>query len=121
MDRAGFTDWLERYARACQENDGAAGAALFADHAEYYPSPFAVPWRGRLEIEANWPDEPGLLNGFACELEPVALEGEVGVARWWARYGDGAEFSSVFLLRFDGDGACTEFTEWYVSRPPESA
>ena len=30
------------------------------------------------------------------------------------------EFANVFVCRFDAEGRCREFTEWYMRRRPEA-
>ncbi len=30
------------------------------------------------------------------------------------------EFANIFVCRFDGDGRCREFTEYYMRRRPEA-
>jgi hypothetical protein len=46
------------------------------------------------------------------------------VANGYSRYldGDGGgvkEFDNLFLLRFDADGRCVEYREWYMRKPDE--
>lgn len=43
------------------------------------------------------------------------------IATGETRYADGNVFSNLFVLRFDSDGRCTEFVEWYVHHPKERA
>jgi hypothetical protein len=51
------------------------------------------------------------------------VEGNVAVATGSSSYlaspGGAVEkvFDNCFVMRFDGDGRCSEFTEWYVQRP----
>ena len=33
------------------------------------------------------------------------------------RYADGKAYSNLFVMRFDGDGRCSEFVEWYMEQP----
>jgi hypothetical protein len=40
------------------------------------------------------------------------------VATGETRYADGRTFSNIFVLAFDGEGRCREFTEWYMEHPP---
>jgi hypothetical protein len=32
-------------------------------------------------------------------------------------YTDGRRFSNLFVLRFDVDGRCSEFVEWFIENP----
>lgn len=125
MDEAVVTSWLERYVAAWRSYDANEIAALFSADAVYRYHPWdeagdAV--EGREAIVASWleaPDEPG---SWTAEYRPWAVDGEhavaVGVSRYLAT-GDAPEavFHNVFLLRFDDDGCCREFTDVYMRRP----
>ena len=41
------TAWITKYQAAWTSNDPEQIAGLFAEDAEYFPEPFAAPWRGR--------------------------------------------------------------------------
>ena len=49
-----FTQWMEAYGRASREDDAVASAALFAEDARYYETPFAEPVLGRQAIYQYW-------------------------------------------------------------------
>ena len=77
--------------------------------------------RADRQIEDD-PDEPGT---YDAAYEPVAIDGETAVATGSSTYTnpDGsirAVYDNCFLLRFDADRRCTEFTEWFVKRPEGS-
>ncbi|HVL64906.1 MAG TPA: nuclear transport factor 2 family protein [Actinomycetota bacterium] len=117
LDMDSFARWTAGYAKACEQNDAAAAAALFSEDAVYYTTPFDQPWDGRSEIEANWGEDDEVLEGFECRCDPIAVTGNVGVARWWAIYpSTGMEFSSVFVVTFADGERASEFREWYMSR-----
>jgi hypothetical protein len=71
-------------------------------------------------ISASAPDAPGT---YAGHYEPVVAEGDRAVAHGRSRYfeADGTtlrtEFDNIFVLRFDEDGRCAEYREWYFERP----
>ena len=75
---------------------------------------------GRAAVVAAWladPDEPG---SWEADYEVLAIDGDACVAHGRTRYltDDRAavdrEFANVFVCRFDDDGRCREFTEWYM-------
>ena len=35
------------------------------------------------------------------------------------RYADGKAYSNLFVMRFDGDGRCSEFVEWFMEQPSD--
>jgi hypothetical protein len=128
MDEAAVASWLERYVAAWRSYAPEAIGDLFADDAVYR----FQPWedgdelvRGRDAIVSNWleaPDDPG---SWTAEYRPFAVGADaaaaVGVTRYLATDGEPeAVFDNVFLLRFDDDGRCTEFTDVYMRRPDRS-
>ena len=136
MDQASLQDWLDRYVEAWKSYDPDQVAALFAEDATYRYHPYdegdAV-LNGRAAIVADWVepegnastrDEPGT---YDAHYEPFAVDGDRAVAVGWSRYWTDASQSSldriyhnVFLLRFDEDGRCSDFTELFM-KGPESA
>ena len=78
-------------------------------------------WREEAEFPgASGRDEPGIYDG---SYRAVAIDGDVAVAVGQRTYTDGPDgpvaevYDNCFLLRFDDDGRCREFTEWFVKRP----
>jgi ketosteroid isomerase-like protein len=119
MTREGVQAWLEAYVGAWRANDAAAIGELFSADAEYRSQPYDEPQRGRDEIVADWlaePDEPG---SWEADYAPLLVEGDRAVATGETRYDDGRTFSNVFVLAFDPDGRCREFTEWYMKHPAD--
>ena len=118
MERAEVARWLERYVAAWQSYDRAEIEALFSEDARYRYHAYDAPIVGREAIAASWledPDEPG---SFDASYECFAVDGERAVALGTSSYPvAGQVFENVFLLRFDADGRCCDFTEWYVKRP----
>ena len=89
----------------------------------YSYDPYSVPIRGRAAIVYSWleqPDSPGTYDGH---YEPLLIEGDYAVANGRSRYfeQDGstlkAEWDNLFVLRFDSEGRCMEYREWYMPRP----
>jgi ketosteroid isomerase-like protein len=119
MTREQVQAWLDEYVAAWRSNDAAAIGALFAEGATYRYHPYDDPERGRDAIVADWledPDEPG---SWEASYAPLLVEGDGAVATGETRYADGQTFSNLFVLAFDGDGRCTEFTEWYMEHPAD--
>jgi len=78
-------------------------------------------WLGEGDHEgASARDEPGT---YDASYEPVAVDGDVAVATGTSTYfvkpGGAVDtvYDNCFVIRFDGEGRCREFTEWYVKRP----
>jgi uncharacterized protein (TIGR02246 family) len=127
VDEEAVAAWLDRYSQAWGTYDPDDIGALFSEDAVYFYNPFDEPVRGREAIVASWledPDEPSTYEG---RYRPVLVAGDQAVARGYSRYFDtnGAvadEYDNLFLLRFDAEGRCTEYREWYMQKPaPDDA
>jgi hypothetical protein len=118
MDADGFREWLERYFAAWASNDAEAVRALFAEDAVYSYGPFRDRARGREEIVRRWV-EGGAQPGLSTWFEPLALEGERGVAHWRVAFDEGeerVELDGIVVVDFDPEGRCTLHREWYDLR-----
>src|SRR5919204_1900214 len=86
MDADAFRVWLERYRTAWRSNDPDAVVALFAEDAVYSYGPFRDDEaHGRDEIVRRWV-EGGVQPGLELSLDPLAVDGDRGVARWRAAF-----------------------------------
>jgi ketosteroid isomerase-like protein len=122
VDRADVARWLAHYVHAWRSYDREAVLGLFADSASYRYRPQEEPLIGSQRIADDWlsdRDEPG---SWDAAFEPIAVDGDTAVAVGSTTYTnpDGsvrAIYDNCFVMRFDPDGRCREFTEWYVQRP----
>lgn len=109
--------WLDAYVEAWRTYDGDAIGELFGTDATYAYHPYDEPLRGRDAIVASWlseRDEPG---SWEASYRPLMVQGDRAVATGETRYADGRTFSNLYVLRFDDDGRCVEFVEWYLEQP----
>ena len=115
--------WLNAYVAAWESRDPAAIGDLYSEDVVYKDYPFQDALIGRDAVVANWlgkHDEPG---SFQAVYEPVAVDGYTAVARGTSTYFDSSGgiaslYHNVFVMRFDDDGRCKEWTEYY-SRDPQ--
>ncbi len=122
MDRAAVQRWLDAYIHAWTTYDTAEIRKLFSKDAACYYHPFGEPIRGRDAIVASWlsPDRREMPGTYAAEHEPIAIDGDVIVTHGRSHYYEPngktlrTEFDNIFVLRFDEDGRCIEFREWFV-------
>ena len=117
MTREGVQAWLDAYVAAWGSYDRAAIGELFAEDATYRYHPYDDPERGREAIVGGWLDEPDEPGSWEASYAPLLVEGDRAVATGETRYADGQTFSNLFVLEFDGDGRCSDFTEWYMEHP----
>jgi SnoaL-like domain len=131
MDHAAAQDWLDRYVTAWLSYEPGPIGDLFSEGVEYRYHPYDEPVVGRDAVVASWlgdtsepgastRDEPGT---FEAAYAPVAVDADVVVATGTSSYRDepGGPFTKVFhncfVMRFDADGRCREFTELYMRQP----
>ena len=125
LDPASVQAWLDAYVQAWLTYDPVAIGALFADDAVYYYDPYSEPLRGRAAIVASWLENRDAPGTYSAHYAPILISGDTAVTNGRSAYtqADGvtpkAEFDNVFVLRFDGDGRCVEYREWYMQAPQE--
>jgi ketosteroid isomerase-like protein len=131
VDRTAVDKWLEAYVEAWKSYDPEQIGALFADNVTYRYHPYDKPVIGREAVVESWlgeGDHPGASTRddegtYDASYRTVAVDGDVAVATGTSSYsatpGGPVEklFHNCFVMRFDADGRCTEYTEWYVQRP----
>jgi ketosteroid isomerase-like protein len=114
--------WLDAYVQAWKSYDPEAIGALFAEDATYAYHPWDEPVHGRGAITASWLEDQDAPGSWAAHYEPLAVDGNVAIATGQSRYfgPDGSllrEFYNCYVIRFDDDGRCSSFTEWYMEKP----
>jgi SnoaL-like domain len=131
VDHAAVQRWLDRYVEAWLTYAPALIADLFSTDAEYRYHPYDEPIVGREAVVASWlgeTSEPGASSRdapgtYEAAYAPVAVEGDVAVATGTSSYRTEPEgpvvrvFHNCFVMRFDAEGRCREFTEFYVRQP----
>jgi ketosteroid isomerase-like protein len=122
MRREDVSGWLERYVAAWKSGDRDEIEALFSDDARYRYHPYDEPLVGKAAIADSWLEDPDPPGSFDASYECFAADADAAVAIGTSTYfGKGRKadrvYDNIFALRFDAEGRCTEFTEWYVRRP----
>lgn len=131
MDSVAAQAWLERYVAAWKSYEPNAIGALFSEDVAYRYHPYDEPVRGRAAVVASWlgesatgasstRDTPGT---YEATYAPVAVDGDVVVATGTSTYREAADgpvvhvYENCFVMHFDGNGLCRDFTEYYIERP----
>jgi hypothetical protein len=115
MDRAGLARWIDSYERAWRTAGTDHLDVLFTEQATYRAAPFEDPVVGLAAIAGFWEAErEGPNEHFTLRWEPVAIEGNVAVARAEVVYGDPAVrvYRDLWIVTLEGDGRCSAFEEW---------
>ncbi len=125
MDRLAAQDWLDRYLAAWLAYDGGLIGDLFAEDVAYRYHPYDDPIVGRDAVVASWLDESGRdePGTYEASYAPVAVDGDAVVATGTSSYRDQQGgpvtlvFHNCFVMSFDDQGRCREFTEFYIKQP----
>jgi ketosteroid isomerase-like protein len=131
MERKDVDRWLEAYVEAWKAYDRDGIAALFTEDVEYRYHPYDDPIRGRDAVVDSWLGESEAEGASSRDPEgtydatyrAVAVDGDVAVATgsstYFAKPGGDVEkiFDNCFVMRFDAEGRCSEFTEWFMEQP----
>jgi SnoaL-like domain len=131
VDRAIAQAWLDKYVAAWLSYDANDIAALFTEDIAYRYHPYDDPIVSRESVVASWlcednadgastRDGPGT---YQAHYEPVAVDDDVVVATGTSSYRERPGgpiirvYDNCFVMRFDTEGRCREFTEYYIKRP----
>ncbi len=115
MDREPILRWIDGYVAAWNSNRPDEIADLFSADARYYTAPFRQPWTGRDEIVAGWLDRQDAPGDTTFEWHPVVETDDLTIIQGETGYlSEKQTFSNLWVLRFDDDGRCREFTEWWM-------
>jgi ketosteroid isomerase-like protein len=123
--------WLDSYVAAWLSYDEDAIRALFTEDIAYRYHPYDDPIVGREAIVASWlgesdsegastRDAPGT---YSAHYAPVAVDDDVVVATGTSSYREQPggpivrSYHNCFVMRFDDEGRCREFTEYYIRQP----
>jgi hypothetical protein len=116
-------DWLKAYVRAWETYSPDAIGDLFTDGATYSYHPYDEPLVGRQAIVESWLKDQDAPGTYEADYRPMAIDGDVAVVNGRSRYFKDSsrseltkEWDNIFVIRFDKDGRCSSFREWYVAR-----
>jgi ketosteroid isomerase-like protein len=129
LDRESVQRWLDAYLAAWKSYDREQIAGLYSEDASCRYHPYDDPIIGRNAIVESWfgagegaptRDPEGTYDGAYIT---AAIDGDLAVVTGTSVYsrepGGPIEetFDNCWLIRFDDQGRCSEFTEWYMKRP----
>jgi SnoaL-like domain len=125
MTKTDLQDWLDRYIQAWRESTTTAIEELFTEDAKYLFHPYDKGDEvvvGREAIVAAWMEDPDDPATWEASYEAWAMDGDRGVGVGTSRYAATADkpertYFNCFLMKFDDDGRCSEFIEYYVRQP----
>jgi ketosteroid isomerase-like protein len=112
--------WLASYGTAWEARDPAAFVRLFAPDLRYHWTPFEAPKEGREALVHAFTAATARQEGISFQATVLSVRGAQGVAHWrcsFVRPGSTltVRLDGIFVMEFDGHGACTLFREWWHS------
>ena len=131
MTREEVDRWLAGYVSAWKSYDPEAIGALFSEDVAYRYHPYDSPCGdGRRSSRRGWargstPTPPSATRRgpTTASYQAVAVDGDVAVATGASLYSEEPggpvvqAWDNCFVMRFDSEGRCREFTEWFAERP----
>ncbi|HEY6638573.1 MAG TPA: nuclear transport factor 2 family protein [Solirubrobacterales bacterium] len=122
--------WLADYVEAWEAYDRDLIEALFAEDVSYRYHPADEPIEGRDAVVESWlgegdhpdasdRDDPGT---YEASYRAFAVDGDAAVATGTSSYREepggpvARVYDNCFLMRFDSEGRCREFTEFFMQR-----
>jgi ketosteroid isomerase-like protein len=130
MTREDVDRWLNAYVEAWKSYDRDQIEALFAEDISYRYHPEDEPLVGRKAVVESWlgegdhedassRDQPGT---YEASYSAATVDGDVAVATGMSSYRASPDgpvariYDNCFVMRFDSEGRCREFTEWFMQR-----
>ena len=114
--------WVENYRHAWMSNDPDDIRSLFADDAVYYFRPNdAKPARGADEIVNAWVEGRDNPGDWKFDFKVLGILNEnsdpIGIVQGLTEYlNELPTYDNLWLVRLDGEGRASEFTEWAYDR-----
>ena len=130
MTREDVDRWLEAYVEAWKTYDREQIEALFSEDVRYRYHPADAPIEGRAALVESWlgeddhPDasERDEAGTYEASYRAFAVDGDAAVATGTSSYKDSPDgpvvrvYDNCFVMRFDSEGRCRVFTEWFMQR-----
>ena len=115
-----FQSWLSAYGEAWQAKDAGAFAALFADNALYYWTPFDEAKKGSGEIQAAFADAVSTQRDIDFGARILYVQAQLGAAHWSCAFtristGKRVHLDGIFVVQFADAGKALSFREWWHS------
>ncbi|MEX0865489.1 MAG: nuclear transport factor 2 family protein [Acidimicrobiia bacterium] len=107
--------WMDGYVLAWSTNDLHDISALFSPAAVYDPQTSDGEWEGLDQIIEQWQEIADQEGNWDFEWAALVETDELAVVTARTRYYDPpASYRNLFVIRFDHENRCYDFTEWYI-------
>lgn len=110
--------WCENLVNSWLQVDFTSILNIFSEVELYYEDPFSEPGSTAKDIQGYW-DEITFQKINNLQMEPIAIEGDVAIIRWYLDYEDtrtGEVFvmDGIYHVEFNKNQMCKKFTQWWV-------
>lgn len=107
--------WMDGYVAAWTSNHPDHIRALFSEDAVYDPQTADGEIHGADAIVAWWRDADDDPENWSFEWAPLVETEDLAVLTGTTRYFDPpVSYRNLWVVRFDEEGRCRDFTEWYI-------
>lgn len=107
--------WMDGYVHAWTNNEPESIAAIFTADAVYDPQTSGGEWDGIDEIIENWIEIGDDADNWEFQWLPIVETDDLAVVVGNTRYQNPPMmYRNLFVIRFDSNGLCNDFTEWYI-------
>lgn len=112
-------EWMDRYVLAWSTNDPEQIATLFSEGAVYDPQTAGGEWHGVEEIVEQWIEIGDEEDNWEFEWRPLVESDDLAIVVGKTHYFEPAmSYRNLFVIRFDEEDRCYDFTEWYIEEDP---
>jgi hypothetical protein len=106
---------MDGYVLAWSSNETGHIQALFSENAVYDPQTADGEWHGIDEIVQHWQDIGDSEDNWDFQWLPLVETDDIAVVTGRTNYREPpASYRNLFVIRFNDEGRCYDFTEWYI-------
>jgi nuclear transport factor 2 (NTF2) superfamily protein len=118
--------WINVLEAGWRARDPDAIAALFTEDAVYRQGPFGTAHQGRAAIRTHWTTTLSNQRDPQIWFAPPIVHGHDAALEWWCILHDPTDATprtaaGCVTLRFDDQGLCTRFHEYWHTAPGTAA
>lgn len=121
LDTSTVNHWLARYIDAWKTYEPAKIGALFSADCVHRYTPFDAPQIGRDAIIESWLAHRDPPDTYDADYLTLMIDGDRAITTGRTYYYQAgtrtliAEFANLWVLRFNDNGECCEFLEFYMA------
>lgn len=110
--------WCENLTNSWLQVDYSSILNIFSEVQFYYEDPFSAPGTTAEDVKGYW-EEIKFQKINELNMEPIAIEGDIAIIRWYLDYEDVRTSESytmdgIYYVEFNENHMCKKFTQWWV-------